>query len=217
MRIGQGDRSYQAATRRLKPQLIGYSRKGQVVTQKNNHLQVNLKFLPEEDGVTFKLAASFYDAVPGGSPRPANWSKLDVGSPIGHASGGGPILYRPALRAVHKTWPRYVCCLFRQDRHWRRQGAFRNSCLPPPIPAITSTSRLFSKPNDVPARNTVGREQHNRSRNIPDQPIGTKIVKLAASSDSGRKSSLLRPRRPGRNRRRCIENHSHSAAQPISQ
>ena len=89
--LAKATEAYQAAYRGLKPQLIGYEQEGQVVPQKNNHLQVNLKFLPEEDGVTFKLAGSFYDTVPGGSPRPANWSGLSADSPIGHASGGGPI------------------------------------------------------------------------------------------------------------------------------
>ncbi len=98
--IAKATEAYQTAYRGLKPQLVGFVQNGKIVPQQNNHLQVGLKFMPEDDGVTFKLSGRFYDTVPGGSPRPAVWSGLPAGSPIGHAARRRADLYRPHMRAI---------------------------------------------------------------------------------------------------------------------
>jgi hypothetical protein len=77
---------YEASYRNMKPQLLGYIQQGKIVQQKNSHLQVDLKFLPKEDGITFQLEGAFLDTVPGESPRPKEWTGLAVGSKIGHAT-----------------------------------------------------------------------------------------------------------------------------------
>ena len=185
--LAKATEAYQAAYRGLKPQLIGYVQEGQVVPQKNNHLQVNLKFLPEEDGVTFKLAGTFYDTVPGGSPRPANWSGLSADSPIEHASGGGPISIDRICGPFIKLGPDTFALRF--DKTGMGDGKRPLEL----VFAATHPGDNEYKPAvqqaqmTVPARNTVGREQHIAFPEISDQPIGTKSVKLGASCDSGAK------------------------------
>jgi hypothetical protein len=89
--LAKATEKYEAADRGLKPQLAGYMQDGQMVPQRDEHLQVDLKFEPEADGVTFKLSGAFYDTVPGGSPRPTGWTGLPVGSPLGHAANNNAI------------------------------------------------------------------------------------------------------------------------------
>lgn len=75
----------QSAYAGRKPQLLGYTQSGQLVPQDPKaHQQVTLKFLPEGDGLTFRLAATFLDTVPEG--RPVRWTGQLAGSAIQHAS-----------------------------------------------------------------------------------------------------------------------------------
>ena len=79
-----------ASARGKKAQLLGYAQDGEVVPQNPKlHAQVDLKFRPLDDGLTFQLEGTFLDTVPEG--RPETWSGVAKGSPIGHAAGGGPI------------------------------------------------------------------------------------------------------------------------------
>jgi len=185
--LAKATEAYQAAYRGLKPQLIGYVQEGKVVPQKDNHLQVNLKFLPEEDGLTFKLTGSFYDTVPGGSPRPASWSGLSAGSPIGHASGGGPISIDRICGPFEKLGPDTFDLRF--DKTGMGDGKRPCELVFTAVhpgddeykPAVQQAQMT------IPARNTAGREQHITFPKIPDQPLGTKSIKLGATSDSGAK------------------------------
>jgi hypothetical protein len=185
--LAKATEAYQAAYRGLEPQLIGYEQEGQVVPQKNNHLQFNLKFLPEADGVTFKLAGSFYDTVPGGSPRPANWSGLSADSPIGHASGGGSISIDRICGPFVKLGPDTFILHFDKTGIGDGKRPFEL------VFAATHPGDNEYKPAvqqaqmTVPARNTAGREQHITFPEIPDRPIGAKSIKLGASCDSGAK------------------------------
>ncbi|HLP77026.1 MAG TPA: hypothetical protein VK327_08915, partial [Candidatus Paceibacterota bacterium] len=66
---------------RGKAALLGHVQDGQIVPQKNGtHQQVTLKFLPEADGITFKLSGAFLDTVPEG--RPARWAHRKAGESI---------------------------------------------------------------------------------------------------------------------------------------
>lgn len=76
---------YGKAFRGLKSQLVGYLQQGKMVPQQNTHLQVSLKFLPENDGITFHLKGAFYDTVPAVSNRLTDWTKLPVGVKLGHS------------------------------------------------------------------------------------------------------------------------------------
>lgn len=91
----------QAAYAGKRPQLLGYVQAGAVVEQDPKaHQQVTLKFLPEGDGLTFKLTGTFLDRVPEG--RPVRWAARPAGSPIDHAAGGGPVVIRRICGPVEK-------------------------------------------------------------------------------------------------------------------
>ena len=75
---------YESAFRDQKAPLLGYVQEGKIVRQRDTHLQVSLKFLPQEDGISFILKGDFLDTVPGESPRPAAWTGLPAGTRIGH-------------------------------------------------------------------------------------------------------------------------------------
>jgi hypothetical protein len=185
--LAKATEAYQATYRGLKPQLIGYVQEGKVVPQKDNHLQVNLKFLPEEDGLTFKLSCTFYDTVPEGSPRPASWSGLSAGSPIGHASGGGPISIDRICGPFEKLGPDTF------DLHFDKTGMGDGKRPFELVFAAVHPGDDEYKPAvqqaqmTIPARNTAGREQHITFPKIKDQPLGKKSIKLGATSDSGEK------------------------------
>jgi hypothetical protein len=185
--IAMATEAYQARFRGMKTQLLGYVQNGQVVPQSNMHLQVGLKFLPEADGVTFKLTGSFLDTVPGGSPRPATWSGLKAESPIGHASGGRPISIDRICGPFEKLGPDTFAVRFDKTGMGDGKRPFEL------VFAATHPGDDEYKPivqqaqMMIPARNSNGQEQHITFPDIPDQPLGTNSVQLSATSDSGEK------------------------------
>ena len=69
------------------PQLLGFVQQGAVVAPRASHAQIELKFEPLADGVSFRLGATFLDHVPDGSPQPVHWTGLPAGAALGHAAG----------------------------------------------------------------------------------------------------------------------------------
>ena len=174
---------YEAAHRGKKTQLVGYVQDGKMVPQSNEHLQVNLKFEPLADGVTFKLTGAFYDLVPGGSPRPADWAGSPAGSPIDHANGGGPVSIDRIVGPFEKLAPDTFALRFQKEatgKETRYELVF----------AATHPGNNDYKPAVqqahmyVPARNIEGMEQHISFPEIKDIPANVKTVKLKASSDA---------------------------------
>jgi hypothetical protein len=177
---------YEAAYRGLKPQLAGYVQDGKMAAQKDSHLQVDLKFEPEADGVTFKLSGAFYEAVPPGSPRLPQWTGLPTNSPLGHASGGEISIDR-------------ICGAFEKISADTFRVSFQQET---PLAASARPYELVfaaTHPGDeqfkpavqqahmyIPARNTPGAEQHITFAEIPGQKAATKSVSLQATADSGR-------------------------------
>jgi hypothetical protein len=167
------------------PQLAGFVQDEKIVPQTETHQQVNLKFEPEADGVTFHLTAEFLNLVDGGGKNTAQWTGLPAGSPLGHASGGGPIIisrisgpvakinadtFRVQFDRIYSTADRRnydIWLLASQpgDKHFKRivQQALMH------LPHFTN-----------------GNEQHITFPEIPDQKPGAKRLKLQATSDSGR-------------------------------
>jgi hypothetical protein len=175
--------AYGALYRGLKPQLVGFVQKGKMVPQKNTHLQIDLKFLPLEDGVTFNLETAFYDTVPGGSPRPKNWTGLEVGSPIGYAKGGESIVIKKVAGPFKKisantfalslergleTKPKTYVFTFAAT-HWGDKEY---------KPVVQQAQMI------VPAILTEGKEQTITFPTIQDKVYGTKEVVLNATSDA---------------------------------
>jgi len=182
--LAQATEAYQAAYRGKKAQLLGYVQGGQVVPQGNTHQQVTLKFLPEADGVTFHLAGTFLDKVPAGSPRPAGWTGLAAGSPVGHATGGGDIVIDRICGPFVKVSPD----TFRVQ--WQRGlGANQSTC--DLWFAATHPGDDQYKPAvqqallTIPVRNSAGAPQHITFPALGDMAAATTPVQLTARCDSG--------------------------------
>lgn len=183
--LAKATESYEAANRGLKPQLVGYLQDGKMAPQHNEHLQVDLKYEPEADGVTFKLSGAFYDTVPDGSPRLPQWAGLPVRSPIGHVKDPENIFINPICGPVEKVAADTYVVSFQKET---LQGA--NARQYELVFAATSPGDAEYKPAVqqahmfIPARNDIGMEQHITFPKISDQQAGTKSLKLNAISDA---------------------------------
>ncbi|WP_217633191.1 hypothetical protein [Mucilaginibacter sp. NFR10] len=175
--------TYQAKHRNQKPQLIGCVQHGGVVEQRSTHQQVNLKFEPEADGITFKLHAAFYDTVPGGSPRLPVWAGMPVGSAIGHAAGNIPIAINritgPVIKINDSTFRLSPQAGFWENPHsYELWFAATHPGDAEYKPAVQQSQML------VPPHNTAGKEQHITFFPVPNQKAHAKGIKLDASSDA---------------------------------
>jgi len=184
--IARATDAYQAAYRGMKAELLGYVQDGNEVAQRNTHQQVNLKFEPQKDGVTFKLTGSFLDTVPGASSRPAAWTGLVPGSPIGHATGGGPISIDRICGPFEKLGPgTFVVRLGRgigANVQWYELWFAATHLGDDQYKPAVQQAQMV-----IPARNAEGADQHIDFPPIPDQNAETRSVRLNASSDSGAK------------------------------
>ena len=175
---------YEAAYRGLKPQLVGYLQNGKMVPQSNTHLQVNLKFQPLEDGVTFILRGTFYDTVPGGSPRLPGWAGLPVGSPIGHVSGNIPVLIDRICGPFRKLGPDKFVLSF--DRATEQNKPKVELVFAAKHPGDNVYKQAIQQASMmVPLRNTEGATQVITFPCVPDQNTKSKSVILNATSNSG--------------------------------
>ena len=176
--------AYNADAHGKKVPVVGYIQNGEVVAQNPKlHAQVPLKFLPESDGLTFKLDARFLDTVPEG--RPVGWTGLPAGAPVGHPSGGGPIaidricgplvklapdtfairFYRMGMNNPKRSNDLWFMASHSGDAEYRR--------------VVQQAQMRF------PLKNEQGRDQTITFAPIVDQPAGTKSLKLQATSSAG--------------------------------
>jgi hypothetical protein len=177
---------FQARYRGKKTDLLGYIQAGSVIEQnKKTHQQVTLKFLPIEDGLTFKLTGTFIDIVPEG--RPESWTGLKAGSPVEHAAGGGPVTIQRICGPVQKLSDDTFAIRFdrmgmmnkkRSNEIWLLathpgDGQYRR--------AVQQSVLHF------PLRNNQGADQRITFPKIADQPEMAQSIPLNATSDSGAK------------------------------
>jgi hypothetical protein len=174
---------YDAGQHGKKADLLGYLQDGQLVPQNpKTHQQVTLKFLPVEDGLTFKLTGMFLDTVPEG--RPVTWTGLPAGSPIGHATDGGPISIDRICGPVIKASPDTFKIRFYRmglDNPKRTNDIWLMATHPGDAQykrAVQQSELRF------PYRNTKGAEQHITFPPVADRPAGTRSLKLNATSDA---------------------------------
>lgn len=169
---------------RGKPALLGYVQEGQIVPQKNGtHQQVTLKFLPQDDGVTFKLTGTFLDTVPDG--RPARWAHKPAGAPIDRPQTTVPVeisrITGPVQKISADTWRvAFNRASFLGDRRgneawfvamWPGDATFKRAVQQSMLP--------------IPRRNSEGTPQTVDFPPIADVRLGTKSLKLTATSSSG--------------------------------
>lgn len=174
---------YESSWRGMKAQLLGYEQNGRVLPQRNTHLQVDLQFIPLEDGISFHVKGVFLDTVPGAHPRTSEWTGLPAGSPIGHAGGAVPV----SINRVSGPFKKVNDTTFRLALE---KGL-------PPEPKNYELVFTAAHPGDAiykPAvqqghlimkpANTEGAPQQIRFPEIPDQRVSTRAVPLQASSDA---------------------------------
>ena len=177
---------FESAYRGKKVDLTGYVQDGNIVEQNpHTHQQVTLKFLPLKDGVGFKLNGTFLDTVPEG--RPEGWTGLTKGSPISHATGGGPVVISRICGPVAQTGPDTWSIRFDRVGMTNRKRS-NDIWLLATHPGDSIYRRAVQQSVlHFPLRNGQGAAQQITFPAIPDQRLGTPSVKLAAKSDSGEK------------------------------
>jgi hypothetical protein len=169
---------------RGKPALLGYVQNGQVVPQQNGtHQQVTLKFLPEADGVTFKLAGAFLDTVPEG--RPERWSKQKAGERIEPPQTKIPIEIRRICGPIQKisadTWRvAFDRASFLNDR--RGNEAWLAAVWPGDAGFKRVVQQAVLR---IPGQLNEGQPQTISFAPIANQKRDVKAVSLKATSDSG--------------------------------
>jgi len=168
------------------PQLLGLVQDGKTVPQTETHQQVNLRFIPLDDGVTFRLSATFLDSVESGSKNLSRWTYLPAGSPLGHASGGGPIAISRISGPVAKINGDTFRVQFDRVCSTTDKRNFDIWLLASHSGDSKYKSIMQQALLKIP-RFTDGAEQHINFPEIHNQKVGTKSLKLNAASDSGRK------------------------------
>ncbi len=175
---------YEAAFRGMKAQLLGYEQQGRVLPQKNTHLQVDLQFVPLEDGISFRVKGVFLDTVPGAHPRTSEWTGLPAGAPIGHAAGGAPI----SIDRVSGPSRKINDSTFQLSLEKGLPPGQKNYTL---VFAATHPGDDKYKPAVqqaqlvIKADNAEGAAQQINFPAIPDQPASAISVPLEAVSTSG--------------------------------
>jgi hypothetical protein len=176
--------AYNSDARGKKVAMIGYLQNGEVVPQNPKlHAQVPLKFLPDGDGLTFKLAATFIDTVPEG--RPVTWTGLPKGSPVGHPSGGGPIAIDRICGPVTKLAPdTFAIRFYRMGMNNSKRS--NDLWFMATHPGDGEYRRVVQQAQmRIPLKNERGGEQSITFPSITDQKSGTTSLKLAATSSAG--------------------------------
>jgi hypothetical protein len=169
---------------RGKPALLGFVQAGAVVPQQQGtHQQVTLKFLPQADGVTFQLAATFLEVVPEG--RPERWANKRAGERIEVPQTTVPIVIQricgPIQKISEDTWRvAFNRASFLNDR--RGNEAW--------LAAVWPGEREYKRAVQqaqlrIPARLSEGKPQQIDFPQIANQKAGVKSLTLTATSDSG--------------------------------
>jgi hypothetical protein len=166
------------------PQLIRIT-DDQVPTGEGSGEPVTPRFLPGKDGVTFHLNASFAPVV-SSNGNAARWAYQQAGSPLGHATGGGPIVLHKIVGPVVQVGPntfRYSLDMVSSVKDRRDHDIWVWASQPgdAKYKGIVQQAQIR-----VPTF-TEGAEQHITFPAIPDQKIGPASIPLGATSDSGRK------------------------------
>jgi hypothetical protein len=174
--IAKVTETFKADQKTKKAQLVGFIQDDKVVEQNPKlHMQILLKFLPLDDGISFKLTGTFLDTVPEG--RPEGWTGLPKGSPISRASGPVTIhrICGPVVQTSANTWS---IRFYRMGMNNAKRS--NEICFFASHPGDAEYKRAVQQAGlHFPLRNTTGKDQCITFPEIqPD-------LKLKATSDSG--------------------------------
>jgi hypothetical protein len=137
---------------------------------------IDLKVIPEKDGITFTLGSAFLDMVPE--------SSLGGGTPLGHPESHGG---KPLIEWVCGPFAPLGENRFRlvADRNLSKNESSLSGILRVIHPGDTEY-RLSVNPGMIHLpKNKAGKPQNITFQPLADQPSGTKAVALHAVSDSG--------------------------------
>jgi hypothetical protein len=162
------------------PQLIGFVQDGKVVPFANTLEMQRLKFEPEEDGITFKLSATFLDHVDPGSDNLKRWSALPFNTPLGHSTSQIPIRFTRIEGPIRQIAPDTFRLSF-----YRANPASQNIIyFYASHPGDEKYKRAIEQACINLPRNTTGADQQVTFPKIEDQKEETTSLKLSATSDA---------------------------------
>jgi hypothetical protein len=150
---------------------------------------VEPRFIPDADGITFHLKTSFMDVVPGDAnhnQNAAHWAYSAAGSPLGHASGGGPIglhnIVGPAIQTGKNTFQLAMNRInSTEDRRNFDIWVWASH------PGDAKYKSIVQQAMIRVPQNIEGAEQKISFPEIADVRAGTNKLKLDATSDAGLK------------------------------
>lgn len=175
--------AHEALYRGKQVQLLAYVQEGKIIPDRKDHFQIHPKFIPEKDGLSFKIKAAFLDVVSEG--RAPGWVGKKAGEKIEHGSDPQNIhIYTdcgPVVRLDDETMA------VRFDRFGftssRRSGGFS-------MIAVHSGDDVYRRcvlqsEMYVPVFNKQGIRQYIDFPAIPDVKAGTKSLTLNAKCNTG--------------------------------
>jgi hypothetical protein len=168
---------------RGKAPLIGYVQEGKVVPQNSKtHQQVTLRFLPQDDGITFTLTGQFIDTVPDG--RPPRWTGKPAGATIELPADGPPIEIHRITGPIKQLSPDTFALDFNRASFLNdRRG--NEAWLVATWPGDGQFKRMVQQSMmQIPRQNTQGQVQTITFPELKAVPAGTTTVKLTATSDA---------------------------------
>jgi hypothetical protein len=190
--LAKATERYQAAFRGLKPQLVGYVQNSSLAPQRDSHLQIDLRFEPQADGVTFKLAAAFYDTVPAGSPRLPQWTGLPVGAPLAHSDATNALSVDRISGPFAKLGPDTFAVRFQRETLQVTNARSYELVFAATHPGDGQFKAAVQQAHMmIPARNTQGADQHISFPRVPNQNARARSLKLSATSDANVPVSYL--------------------------
>jgi len=185
---------YESAYRSMKTPLLCYVEKGDTIRQQNTHLQVELPWKPEADGIKFLLHPAFLDTVPGESPRPAIWTGLPVGAPSPHPNDTSKIAITRVVGpfrqiddtlfelSLQKETPAFLAAMDTTFKDNHRPLVFTFVATSPGD--ATFKTAVQQAEMAAPAANTEGAPQTIAFDSIGDQKV-MQPIPLHATSNAG--------------------------------
>ena len=173
-----------------KPQLLSVTSGGMPPEQGCGE-PVTPRFVPGEDGVTFRVQTAFMDFVPGDATHNQNaarWAYAPPGTKLGHASGGGPIQLHKIVGPAELVGPNTFA--LRLNRlNWANPERGASIWIWASHPGDDTYKAIVQQAAITVPVNREGSDQHIDFPQIPDQPVSQKSIKLNATSDAGTKVS----------------------------
>ena len=165
-------------------QLVGFAQDGKTIPLlPKSSDQVRVPVPPLDDSLTFHLQGTFLDAVPAGIPE--KWTGLTNVTPIGHATGGGPVVLSRITGPVVQLSPDTFAIRFNRLSLFADQR-MTGICLFAKHPGDAKYKAAVEPAlMRIPARLTNGVEQKISFPIIPDQKDGAKSLALNAVSSAG--------------------------------